>query len=260
MAWMCGSLAFVMWEFEAERVDFWHTWFLELPLWVTPTFTLLAISRSYVTVWTRARTRDVLGLMFTLQSGLLLSLAIALVVEPSELKRSLLRVLIVGGLSHPAIVACRVIYRLLEEAVVWLKSQSDESPEGGRVLLYGAGGRCQLFLKERGFSDSRSFDSRVIVGLIDDEPSLHFQWVHGHKVLGGFKDLAQIISRHRVSGIVITATLAPETKVALEELARGKGLQLTEWNFQEREICGGVQKKVSEVEAKITPILSVVRS
>ena len=260
MTWMCGSLAFVMWAFEGEHVDFWHTWFLELPLWVTPTFTLLAVSRSYVTVWTRARIRDVLGLVFTLQSGLLLSLAIALVVEPSEPKRSLLRVLIVGGLSHPAILACRVVYRLLEEAVVWLKSQSDESPKSGRILLYGAGGRCQLFLKERGFSDSRSFDGRVIVGLIDDEPSLHFQWVHGHNVLGGLKDLAQIISRHRVTGIVITATLAPETRAALEELARDKGFQLSEWNFQEREICGGLEKRVSGVEAKITPILSLVRS
>lgn len=246
MAWMAGSLAIGMWVIEGSRVDFWHTWFLELPVWVTPTFTLLAMSRNYVTVWTRARTRDVLDLIFILQGGLLLSLAIALVIEPAELRRYLLRMLVVGGISHPAIVGCRVIYRALEEAVVWLKSQSEENSETGRILLYGAGGRCQLFLKERGFSNSRSFDGRVIVGLLDDEPSLHFQWVQGYNVLGGFKDLPQLVSRHRITGIVVTAVLTPEKRAAVEELARQRGLHLTEWCFGEQEICGSALRIVAE--------------
>jgi UDP-GlcNAc:undecaprenyl-phosphate GlcNAc-1-phosphate transferase len=244
MTWMAGSLAVGMWAIEGSRVDFWHTWFLELPVWVTPTFTLLAMSRNYVTVWTRARTRDVLELTFILQAGLLLSLAIALVIEPAEFRRYLLRMLVLGGISHPAIVASRVIYRMLEEAVVWLKSQSEENAETGRVLLYGAGGRCQLFLKEHGFSNSRSFDGRVIVGLVDDESSLHFQWVHGYNVLGSLKDLPQLASRHRITGIVITALLPPEKRAALEDMARQHGLQLTEWCFKEQPICGGVLKSI----------------
>lgn len=260
MAWMAGSLAIGMWVIEGTRVAFWHTWFLELPVWVTPTFTLLAMSRNYVTVWTRARTRDVLDLIFTLQAGLLLSLAIALVIEPAEFKRYLLRMLVLGGISHPAIVACRVIYRVLEEAVVWLKSQSEENPETGRVLLYGAGGRCQLFLKERGFGNSRSFDGRVIVGLLDDEPSLHFQWVQGYNVLGGFKDLPQLISRHRITGVVITAVLAPEKCAAVEELARQRGLHLTEWCFREQEICGTAPKIVAEASPVAATLLSPSRS
>jgi UDP-GlcNAc:undecaprenyl-phosphate GlcNAc-1-phosphate transferase len=260
MTWMAGSLAIGMWVIEGSRVDFWHTWFLELPVWVTPTFTLLAMSRNYVTVWTRARTRDVLELIFTLQAGLLLSLAIALVIEPAELRRYLLRMLVVGGIGHPAIVGCRVIYRLLEEAMVWLKSQSDGYSETGRVLLYGAGGRCQLFLKERGFSNSRSLDGRVIVGLLDDEPSLNFQWVQGYKVLGSLTDLPRLISRQSITGIIITAVLKPEQREAVEEIARGRGLQLTEWCFREQEICGTAPRIVSEAVPAVVPIPSPERS
>ena len=224
MLCMSGVLALVMWLLEPPRENFWHTWFLELPVWVTPAFSLLAISRVYVTVWNRARPLDVLMLLFTLQTGLLLSLGIALLIEPSQALQWCVRALVMGGLSHPAILGVRVVYRSIEELVLYFRSKSEEGSQKERILLYGAGGRCQLFLKERGFNDSRSFDSREIIGLIDDEPSLHAQWVYGYLVLGSAKDLAQIITRHRITGIVITAALRRprrEPQWRLSRSARG---------------------------------------
>ena len=52
---MCfgGAVAASMWLFEGTKVMFWRTWFLDLPVWLTPTFILLAISETYVVVWTR---------------------------------------------------------------------------------------------------------------------------------------------------------------------------------------------------------------
>ena len=101
-------------------------------------------------------------------------------------------------------IGVRVFYRCMEEIVLYLKSTSDPNAGLERVVLYGAGGRCQLFLKERGFNNSSSFDGRAIIGLIDDEPALHFKWVYGHLVLGGIKDLPQLIS-----GIGSPASLSP---------------------------------------------------
>jgi len=112
------AVAVAMWIFEPTKVNFWHRWFMDLPVWVTPTFSLLAMSRTYVTVWTRARVLDVLMLLSTLQVGLLLSLGIALLIDPSSASRWFLRVLIIGALSHPAIVCVRVIYRCVEELVI----------------------------------------------------------------------------------------------------------------------------------------------
>jgi UDP-N-acetylmuramyl pentapeptide phosphotransferase/UDP-N-acetylglucosamine-1-phosphate transferase len=236
MVCLGASLAVAMWIFEPSKAEFWHRWFLDLPVWVTPTFSLLALSRTYVTVWTRARVLDVLMLVFTLQGGLLLSLGIALLIDPSNAWNWLLRVLVIGALGHGAIIGVRVFYRCIEEIVLYLKSTGEPNAGSERVVLYGAGGRCQLFLRERGFNDSRSFDNRTIVGLIDDEPSLHFNWVHGYRVLGGLRDLPQLVPRHRISGIIITATLGPEVRAAIQELAAQHHLHLSEWRFEYRDL------------------------
>jgi FlaA1/EpsC-like NDP-sugar epimerase len=142
--------------------------------------------------------------------------------------------LVVAAVAHLSMISPRVFYRCVEELVHYLKLKGVNNSDNERIVLYGAGGRCQLFLKERGFNNSSSFDNRIIVGLIDDEPSLHFQWVYGHLVLGGFKDLHVLIDRHKIKGIVITTKLKPESFAALRELTAQHGLFLAEWAFEVR--------------------------
>jgi UDP-GlcNAc:undecaprenyl-phosphate GlcNAc-1-phosphate transferase len=231
---LAGALAIAMWVFEPSQVGFWHSWFLDLPIWVTPTFCLLSLSRAYVTVWTRARILDVLMLLFTLEAGLLLSLGIALLIDPSSALKWFLRALVIAALGHGAMILVRVFYRCIEEIVLYLKSTSEVKDDFERVVIFGAGGRCQLFLKERGFHNSSSFDLRVIIGLIDDEPALHFKWVYGHMVLGGVRDLPRLIPHHRITGIIITTALNPESLAATQELASQHGLSLSEWHFETR--------------------------
>lgn len=239
MVWLAGSLAVAMWAFEPPRPNFWHDWFLDLPVWVTPTFSLLAVSRIYITVWTRARVLDALMLVSLLLLGLFVSLGIALLIDPSDLSKWLVRTLVMGALSHPAILSMRMLYRAVEELVIYFRGRSDQLVPGERVVLYGAGGCCQLFLKERGFENSSSYDGRAIIGLLDDEPSLHFQWVYGYLVLGGLKDLPHLIERHHITGIVITAVLPPATRAAVQELVLKHGLHLSEWRFGERKLVEG---------------------
>ncbi len=246
-----GALAVAMRLFESPGTGFWHSWFLDLPVWVTPTFSLLAISRTYLTVWTRARVLDVVMLLLTLQAGLVVSLGIALLIDPSNVTNSLLRVLVIGALGHSSIIGVRLFYRCIEEIVLFLKSKIDPNADIERVVLYGAGGRCQLFLKERGFNNSSSYDGRAIVGLLDDEPSLHFQWVYGYLVLGGIKDLPHLIKRHRISGIVITAILPPAARAAVQELAFKHGLRLSEWSFGERKLDGQSLQQSPAPETKV---------
>lgn len=232
MFWLTGSVAFIMWAIESVHGDFWHTWFLELPIWVTPTFSLLATSRAYVTVWTRARVLDVLMLVSMLQLGLLISLGLALLIEPTEASRWLLRALIIGGLCHPVIILARLFYRVIEELVSYFKTPG-AAAVNQRVLVYGAGGRCQLFIKERDLNTQDVFYSNTIVGLIDDEPLLRYQWVYGYNVLGACKDLASLIKRHRINRIIVTTALRPESLALLREVAQQHHLEVTEWRFSE---------------------------
>jgi FlaA1/EpsC-like NDP-sugar epimerase len=248
MVCLSGSLAIAMRVFEPAPVDFWHSWFLDLPIWVTPTFCLLAVSRTYVTVWTRARILDVLMLLFTLQAGWLLSLGIALLIDPDSASKWFLRALVIAAIGNCAMVLARVFYRCTEEIVHYLRSNSDMNAGPERVVLYGAGGRCQLFLKERGSSNSSSFDRRRIIGLIDDEPALHFKWVYGHIVLGGGRDLPQIIPRRRITGIIITAALRPESLATVRELASQHGLSLSEWRFECRTLNENQKSEILKIE------------
>jgi UDP-GlcNAc:undecaprenyl-phosphate/decaprenyl-phosphate GlcNAc-1-phosphate transferase len=236
MIWLAGSLGFIMWEVEGQRIEFWHTWFLDLPVWVTPTFSLLAISRTYVTYWPRARLRDVLMVVFWLQAGILFSLGLALVIDPSESSKWLLRALLIVGISHPVIIVSRLIYRCIEELTLWIRRQSESGGEPEKILLYGAGTRGQLFLKDRVVRSAKKTDRRAILGFIDDENGLHYQWVYGHLVLGGIKELPHLIAKLKVNHIVVVADLLPENWVRIREIATLKGVHLSEWFSEEYEI------------------------
>jgi UDP-N-acetylmuramyl pentapeptide phosphotransferase/UDP-N-acetylglucosamine-1-phosphate transferase len=236
MTWLAGSLALIMWFIEEQRVDFWHTWFMDLPVWVTPTFSLLALSRTYVTHWQRARLRDVLMVLFWLQTGIIFSLGLALVIDPLAAAKWVVRAVLVAGISHPVIISSRLVYRCIEELVFWLKRHGDAAVETERVLLYGAGIRAQLFLKDRAMKTSRHPDTRQILGFIDDEKALYFQWVYGFPVLGGLKELPRLIERRRINRIIIVSELVPESRVAIQEIAAQNKIKLSEWQPEEYEI------------------------
>jgi len=236
MAWLAGSLALIMWVIEEQRVDFWHTWFMDLPIWVTPTFSLLVLSRTYVTYWPRARLRDVLMVLVWLQTGIIFSLGIALLIDPGAGSKWLLRVVLIAGISHPVIITSRLIYRCLEEFVLWLKRQGDMAGETERVLLYGAGIRAQLFLKDQAMKTTRNPDGRQILGLIDDEKTLHFQWVYGFLVLGGLKELPLLIERQKVSRVIIVSELQLDRLDAIREIAGQCKIRLSEWQPEEHEL------------------------
>jgi UDP-N-acetylmuramyl pentapeptide phosphotransferase/UDP-N-acetylglucosamine-1-phosphate transferase len=237
MACFAGAVAVSMWFFEGTRVMFWRAWFLDLPVWVTPTFILLAVSETYVTVWSRVRLRDILKLTLTLQLGLLASLGIALLIDPyNNVQQCFIRALVIGSLCHPAILCSRMIYRFVEELVNWSRAKSDMAGEGKRVVLYGTGGRCWLFLSLRALDQPGRSDSRSIIGMIDDDPSLNSRWIYGYKVLGAGEDLPKLIAPNRISGVIIVEELNAKARKTLEEMAAKHGFQLSEWCFGERVI------------------------
>jgi len=253
MTVMASAVALAKWFLDAYTPSFWHDWFVSLPVWLTPTFGLLALTRTYITVWSRARMRDVLSLFLTLQAGLLLSLGLALLIDPySGLQRSLLYTLILAGLGHPAIIALRIVYRMMEELVSWSWSKDGSNSNGKRVILYGSGTRCWLLIKEFGLRNSGFLNGRDIIGMIDDDESLHSRWVYGYLVLGGLKDLPRLISSHQLTGVVVTTVLSEHSRAAVANIALQHGLELSEWSTCEQIIVSGPTEAKEEMalEAK----------
>lgn len=236
MLWLAGALAFIMRVVEGLHVDFWHTWFMDLPVWVTPTFSLLALSRTYVTQWQRARLGDVLMLLFWLEAGIFFSLGLALLIEPSHIWKWLVRALLLAAISHPVIIISRLFYRCLEELMLWLKRPEEAAETAEKVLLYGAGFRGQMFLKDRAVKIAKASDGRRILGFVDDEKALHYQWVYGFLVLGGLKELPRLIEQKRVDRVIIVSDLLPKSRADIEVLTAQCGVKLSEWLPGESEI------------------------
>jgi UDP-N-acetylmuramyl pentapeptide phosphotransferase/UDP-N-acetylglucosamine-1-phosphate transferase len=228
MACLSGALALVMWAVEGQKGDFWHAWFMDLPIWATPTFSLLAMSRTYITHWQRARLRDVLMVLFWLETGIVFSLGVALLIDPGQSPKWLLRAVLMAAVSHPLVIVSRMFYRCVEELMLWLRRPVGAEDQD-RVVLFGCGLRAQLFLRDRAAKIGKEFDGRMILGFIDEDKSLHYQWVYGLVVLGGLAELPGLIEQKKIQRVVIVCDSLPEQRAALEEITARCGISLSEW-------------------------------
>jgi len=105
------------------------------------------------------------------------------------------------------------------------------------VLLYGAGVRGQLFLKDRAMCIAKNFDGRLILGFIDDEKALHFQWVYGQLVLGGLSELPSLIERQRINRVIIVAELPLASRLTVQEITARCGIHLSDWYPSEHSVA-----------------------
>ena len=168
--------------------------------------------------------------------GIFFSLGLAMLIDPSQGKRWILRALLIAAISYPSIIVTRLVYRSLEELTLWIRGQNERDGECERVLLYGAGARAQLFLKDRIIKITKRPDQRVIVGLMDDENALHFQWVYGYLVLGGINELPYLISKYQINRIIIIADLLSENRNLVSKICREEKIHLSEWFPMEHKI------------------------
>ena len=96
-------------------------------------------------------------------------------------------ILLIGFLT-----GIRLPSRLLRENVRWRKKK--------RVLVLGAGDAGERIVREMKTSPSYQYEP---IGLIDDEPTLVGQRIHGVKVLGTRHDLSKILSTHQPHEVLV---------------------------------------------------------
>ncbi len=232
----------------------WELWIRSIPVWVAPTFLMFCATRVYSRVWSLARSSDYLLLSASLLGGVLVSLSIAIFLDANQWQQTLQILFTFAGVAHVGTIGVRMAYRGLTEGLsLW--SESQYYRRGGivrRVLLYGAGGRCLLYLRERALNTFDSQQRRMIVGLVDDDTNLRFRRVGGYVVLGTGEDLPQVIRDYRIDEIVITAQLRDESFTNLVALCALNGVQLSEWHYEERVISAPNAAPGPEVERRIT--------
>jgi UDP-N-acetylmuramyl pentapeptide phosphotransferase/UDP-N-acetylglucosamine-1-phosphate transferase len=231
----------------------WEAWIRSVPVWVAPPFLVFCASRIYSRVWSLARSSDYLLASAALLGGVLISFSIAIFIDAADWRRALLILFIYASVAHVGTIGVRMAYRGLTEALsLWNEVQYYR--RGGvvrRVLLYGSGGRCLLYLRERALNTFDSQQRRMIVGVVDDDTNLRFRRVGGYVVLGTGADLPQIIRDHRIDEIVITAQLRDESFTNLVAICALNGVQLSEWHYEERVISAPNAAPGPEIERRI---------
>ena len=206
----------------------------DLPLHVAPVFFALVFFRAYSTVWSRARISNYVRLAVAVIAGVLACDAITILMGYPHSHMTAFTALYAQN-AFLALVALRFARPILRDLFYALDSaRLADDPATSRILVYGAGLRYSSFRRELVRGASRN--SRVIVGLIDDDLLLHGHYIGGIRVFGGLSSAKVAARVLRADTAVIACELTPERlKLARKALADA-GLRVTLWNFEEKEL------------------------
>ncbi|WP_269542318.1 hypothetical protein [Cerasicoccus fimbriatus] len=207
-------------------------WARLLPVWISPVFLMLVLGNTYSRVWSRSNFRDYLLLFFSLSIGVLLTFAFLSAAE-ADLRMSDLRICIVFTfIAMVGIFAPRVILQTLREwmLVTALEERTSNRYVVRHILLYGAGNRGSLYLRELRLIHPDEMATKKIIGFMDDDINLRRRYVHGVRVLGGVDELESIIVDEDIDEVVVTAELLESNLEALKEIASRKGIMLSAWS------------------------------
>jgi UDP-N-acetylmuramyl pentapeptide phosphotransferase/UDP-N-acetylglucosamine-1-phosphate transferase len=224
LAWGCAHLLAGM-SLEKQELK------ILLPCAVAPVFILLALARVYHRVWSRALLREYALVAVVVTAGVLLSAGVLILSDLQEegWRRTMLLYLI---LSVIFTVAVRLIGETIRDSIAALERLTLlDRPEVVRVVVCGGGERLRLFLRER--RGQTGSNTRVVVGILDDDVNLRGRLVMGYPVLGSCEELPAVVQEQQIHEVIITARMSAERKGQLMALAQEAGVPLQEWTVAE---------------------------
>ncbi|MBP5181982.1 MAG: hypothetical protein J6331_03025, partial [Lentisphaeria bacterium] len=240
--------------------------------YIAPFPVVLSLSGIYRTYWLRVGIGSFfkLFLMFALASVIVLAIALGLIVldfpqlvggalgnkVPEEIwqqarkqishMREFYTAYIFFGCS--LIMAERFILHYLEcYGFKMLGADVDSrSKPISRTLIYGGGLYCRLFISSQYCANGEKAERRVI-GIIDDNASLHGLNVYGLDVLGNCDDLPRILEKYKFDEVVIALkAVTDETRARLIAFGNANKIKIREFRItiDEYNSCEDIKKRV----------------
>lgn len=210
-----------------------EAWFYGLPVACGIPFIVLFLTQTYSRVWSRARIAEFVFLGFAVTAGVALAWSISDLIPTGMRALPLAQWVLFGSLALAFITGIRGLPRAMNDLLSFVarrltSAQADSQP---RVVLYGAGHRGMLYLNLLSHDSirSRSPRSQAIFGLIDDDRNLRGRLVHGYRILGGLRDLINLLRADRVQEVVLTAPLSEKRLARLRRICQETRTTLFEW-------------------------------
>lgn len=205
-----------------------------LPLSVVPVFFALVFFRAYSTVWSRARISNYVRLAVAVAVGVLVCDATIILMGYPHVHMLAFTALYAQN-AFLALVALRFVRPIVRDLFYALDSaRLADDTATSRILVYGAGLRYSTFRRELVRGAARN--SRIIVGLLDDDILLRGHYIGGIRVFGTLLSAKTAIRALRADTVVIACQLAPERLALARRVFADAGVRTTLWSCEEKEL------------------------
>jgi FlaA1/EpsC-like NDP-sugar epimerase len=189
-----GVVAYLL-RFDFHIPDDWLGGALTaLVCWSTVQPIGLALTGWHRIGWNRIALRDVGSLIRCVGISAALSTTLILLVQPGAVPRS------VFILQAGMVLLCSIVLRIGIRVMQERQDRADAVRPTKRVVIYGAGSAGQALLGELFRKPQIGF---LPVGFVDDDASLHGEYIQGLPVLGSGQALGRIVVSEKVDEVLL---------------------------------------------------------
>jgi FlaA1/EpsC-like NDP-sugar epimerase len=240
---------------------FWSTFWKPLPCYLVSAY----VFSMYRGMFHYASYTDMINIVKACASGAVLTAFLILFMRQGRFPRS---VLVLHTLfTFMGIAGIRMVIRMARN---YVRYSGIAIGEPRNILLFGAGDLGEGLVRQ--IEKTPGMNYRV-VGFIDDDPAKWGMQIHGHTVLAGREELANLVKKHEVDEVIIAISSQrgelvssimdslkgispqPELKVApsLEEMLQKPGEGITVRKVNPADLLNREVKKLDE--ARISHII-----
>ncbi|MBO5775197.1 MAG: hypothetical protein J6R63_04190 [Kiritimatiellae bacterium] len=217
-----------------------------MPIFVTATFSSLVVARTYLIVWSRAMPLDYARLSLACVVGSLISSVSVYYIYASFENVVFYFAFFFAALSFLGLIFARFVRILMRNFFYQLDcSRLVGRKDVSRVLVYGAGLRFRAFRRE--LVRHASQNSRIIVGILDDDYLLKGRIIGGLRVFGTIRELPELINRYNIDSIVITCDISDEKLAVIKNSIDSSQVTLKRFMLSEETIVAGPEKQKGTV-------------
>ncbi len=206
-----------------------------VPIRVFSVFACLALFNTYRTVWSRAMLSNYLRLFVACAIGSMLGGVLIYYISPMAIRDWMSFNCAYALISAFLLFCVRAVRGILRDLLYAIDcSRLVGRKDVSRVLVYGSGLRYRSFRRE--LVRTATTNSRIIVGIIDDDLVLKGKYIGGIQIKGTLLEAPEIINRLNADSVVIACEIDDKWMKVVKETLGPTGVKVTYFNLDEKEI------------------------
>ena len=211
----------------------WEEFHRGVPLYVGCTFVMFVVTGVYRVAWGRAMVVNYLRLFAACILGALGGAVLA-ISAGVQLPRISAFTALFCATSILLTMSVRFVRVAVRDIFYSIGRTRLRDSSATRVIAYGAGLRYRSFRRE--LIRGTGFDTRLLVGLLDDDPLLVGRYIGGLRVYGPLHTAAKAVAELKADEIVITCQVSPERAAEIAAYLKPIGVSVSIWSCAEEKL------------------------